>query len=230
MAIAPRLANRSTGLIDLALPTRPGVASFTIRSNVTLTTAWGATTAFITGVRANTWFRSPTLTRKRIGTYPDSMTGLTRVSFDPDDYSSATMNGDATMQYLVVQELDIVGNILSTSPVLIVPPTNFFATGRATLVVQGSATAVAAGTDGLPPSNGSRALLPMFSDEVTFYNTDATQDLFVSFGQGRQELTVPQGGSRTFTEAGAWDLWLRGPPGGAADFEATFSVVNGLQS
>jgi hypothetical protein len=206
------------------------VASYTIRSNVTLTAAWGATTAFITGVPINTWFRSPTLMRKRIGTYPDSMTRLTRVSFDPDDYASATMNGDSVMQYIVVSELDVAGNTLSTSPVLIVPPTNFFATGRATLVVQGTAAATAAGTNGFPPSNGPRALLPMFSDEVTFYNTDDTQDLFVSFGQGRQELTVPQGASRTFTEAGAWNLWLRGPAGGATDFEATFSVVNGLQS
>ena len=229
MAIAPRLVQRSAGLIDIAIPTRPQVASFAIGSNVDLTNAWVGTTPFLASIPRNTWFKSPSLVRAGVGSYPESMRGLTRVSFNPNDYASGTMNGDTATQYLTVQELDATGTVLSTSPVLVVPPANFFATGRATLILQGTTVAVAAGPDGFPPPGAGRMMLPLFADEVTFYEMGANP-MFVALGEGTQELTVPASGSRTFTEAGAWNLYLRGGAGAAANFEATFSVVNGLQS
>ena len=228
MAIAPRLVQRSAGLIDIAIPSRPQVASYTVRSNVTITDAWSTTTAFISGVPKHTWFKSPSLVRGGVGSYPDSMAGLTRVSFNPNDYASATMNGDTAMQYIVVDEVDAAGTTLSSSPVVVIPPSNFFATGRATLVLKGTTLATAAGPDGFPPPGAGRVLLPLFADEVTFYCT--TNDLFVALGEGMQELTVPAGQSRQLTEAGAWNLYMRGDTGSAADFEATISLVNGLQS
>ena len=227
MAIAPRLVQRSAGLIDIAIPTRAGVASFAIGSNITLTTAWAGTTNFLASVPKNTWFKSPSLVRGGVGSYPDSMRGLTRVSFNPNDYASATMNGDTATQYITVQELDAAGGVLSTSPVLVVPPATFFATGRATLTLTGVPVTVAAGAAGFPPTGAGRLLLPMFSDEVTIYNTGGN-DMFVSLGAGRQELTVPSAAQRSFTEAGAWDLWIRSTV--ATTFESTFSIVNGLQS
>jgi len=229
MAIAPRLVQRSAGLIDIAIPTRPQVASFAIGSQVDLTNAWAGTTTFLASVPRHTWFRSPSLVRAGFGSYPDSMRGLTRVSFNPNDYASATMNGDTATQYLTVSELDAAGTVLSTSPVLVVPPANFFATGRATLIVSGTTVGVAAGPDGFPPPGSGRMLLPLFADEVTFYET-GSNPMFVALGEGTQELTVPAGQSRTFTEAGAWNIYLRGDAAATATFEASFSVVNGLQS
>lgn len=227
MAIAPRLVQRTAGLIDIAIPTRAGVASFAIGSEVTATAAWAGTTNFIASVPKNTWFRSPTLVRDGQGSYPDSMRGLTRVAFNPNDYASATMNGDSATQYITVQELDGRGNALSTSPVLVVPPATFFATGRATLTLTGIPVVTPAGPDGFPPPTAGRLLLPMFSDECTIYNTGGN-DMFVSLGDGRQELTVPASGQRSFTESGAWNLWVRSAV--ATTFESTFSIVNGLQS
>jgi len=228
MAIAPRLVQRSANLIDIAIPRRPGVASYSLGSQVTLTDAWAGTTEFATVV-AGRWMRSPSLVRGGVGWYPDSMQGLTRFSFDPTDYASATMNGDTAMQYLTVTELDAAGNDLSTSPVLVVPPSNFFATGRATLVLKGTTLAVADGPDGFPPPGSGRVLLPLFADEVTFYET-GSNPMFVALGEGTPEFTVPTGESRQLTEAGAWNLFIRGGTGAAADFEATISMVNGLQS
>ena len=228
MAIAPRLVQRSAELIDIAIPRRPGVASYAVGSQVTLTDAWAGTTTFA-NVQAGTWLRSPSLVRGGVGSYPDSMRGLTRFSFNPNDYASATMNGDTAMQYLTVSELDAAGTTLSTSPVFVVPPANCFATGRATLVLRGTTLAVAAGPDGFPPPGAGRVLLPLFADEVTFYET-GTNDKFEALGDGHPEITVPTGESRQLTEAGAWNLFIRGNAAAAATFEATISMVNGLQS
>lgn len=228
MAIAPRLVQRSAELIDIAIPTRPGVASFTLGSEVTLTDAWAGTTNFASIV-AGRWTKSPSLVRGGVGSYPDSMRGLTRFSFNPNDYASVTMNGDTAMQYLTVEEFDAAGNSLSLSPVLVVPPSVFFATGRATLILKGTTPAVAAGPDGFPPPGAGRLLLPLFADEVTFYETGANP-MFVALGEGTPEFTVPTGESRQLTEAGAWNLFMRGDAAAAATFEATISLVNGLQS
>jgi hypothetical protein len=228
MAIAPRLVQRSAGLIDIAIPTRPGVASFNVGSNVTLTDAWTSTTTFAS-IMAGRWVKSRSLVKGGVGSYPDSMRGLTRFSFNPNDYASATMNGDTAMQYLTVEELDAAGNSLSTSPIFVVPPSVFFATGRATLILKGTTPATAAGPDGFPPPGAGRVLLPLFADEVTFYETGAN-DMFVALGEGTPEFTVPTGESRQLTEAGAWNLFIRGDAAAPATFEATISLVNGLQS
>ena len=172
---------------------------------------------------------SPTLVRRRVGSYPDSMTGLTRITFDPSDYVSATMFGDPVTQFIDLQELDAAGTVIGTSPVFIVPPASFFATGRTVLTVRGTAPGVAGHAGGFPPPGTGRFVLPKFSDEVTVYNTHAADPLYVAFGEGRQESTITvAAASRTFTEAGAWNMFIRGDGGDAPTFEITFAIVNGL--
>ena len=229
MTVAPRLVQRSKGLIDIAIPARAGVKGYAISSQTTLTAAWGGTTRFIDYVPAGSWFRSPTLLRDGLGRVAESIKGQTRVVFDPNDYASATMLGDTMTQYIIVEELDVAGAVLSASPVLVIPPANFFATGRSAMVVKGTANAVAGVSTGFPPPGASRLLLPKFSDEFTIHNV-GSDPVFFALGEGEQEITIPASGSRSFIEAGAWDLWFRGNAGDTPVFEAMFAIVNGLQA
>lgn len=229
MAVAPRLVQRSKSLIDIAIPARAGVKGYAISSQITATGAWGGTTRFIDFVPTGSWFRSPTLRRNGLGRVAESIKGQTRVVFDPNDYASASMLGDTMTQYIVVEELDVAGATLSVSPVLVVPPANFFATGRAAMVVKGTANAVAGIATGFPPPGASRLLLPKFSDEFTIYNVGA-DPVYLALGEGAQEITIPVSDSRSFIEAGAWDIWIRGDLGDTPVFEAVFAIVNGLQA
>jgi hypothetical protein len=229
MTVAPRLVQRSKGLIDIAIPARAGVKGYAISSEITLTAAWGGATRFISYVPAGSWFRSPTLRRDGLGRVAESTQGQTRVVFDPNDYASATMLGDTMTQYIIVEELDVAGAVLSASPVLVVPPANFFATGRAAMIVKGTANAVAGVATGFPPPGASRLLLPKFSDEFTIHNV-GTDPVYLALGAGGQEITIPASGSRSFIEAGAWDIWIRGDAGDTPVFEAVFAIVNGLQA
>jgi hypothetical protein len=105
----------------------------------------------------------------------------------------------------------------------------FFATGRRNLVINGTAPDVAAGLNNLPPAGVMIFKLPRFADEFTIYNDGDGVDIFLSFGEGLQEVEIVGGASMSFTEAGVNLLYIRGDSGTAA-FRAVFSIVNGLQS
>lgn len=239
MAIAPRLVGRHEGIVDLAISNRPSASSYRVSSATSLNNAYSLTATGLMLVPKGDVWRSPRLVRNGRNRCEESNSGLTRIMYDPSDYSAAggSPPGDGVTQYLITEELYPDGSSTwlggvagaTTAPgILVVPPPDFFATGRASLVLTGTAPAAAALASGFPPPTAMKIALPRYADAVQIQI--ATDDAFVSFGPGRQEITITAGTTWEFAEPGASEIYIRCAGGDAATFQMVCTLVNGLES
>jgi len=225
MTTTPRLIDRHPNFVDLAIRTRAGVAAYNLGGADTLDVAYAGTTAMFT-VPAGGTFRSYNLRKKRLGILGESNRGLTRMKYDPEEYwvGGGTLPHDIMVSYLRVAEVNTAGVVLPEGPILVVPPDGFFVTGRPSLVLRGTAPALAGTVTGLPPALAMHVVLPQFSDHITFRNEGAA-DMRVSFDASQPELSIPAGSEQLF-DGTFTDLYLRGD-GGAPEFSLYLAIVNG---
>lgn len=230
MSVAPRLVRRSPGMVDLVIQNRPGVSRYDIAGAVTLNQAYAATTPMFS-VAQGRFFSSKRITRAKLSNLAEPNKGLTRSLYDPGDFASATLPGDPDICFIRVTEVDLGGNALPEGPITVIPPPDFFETGRRNLVLVGSAPDLSSRGNNLPPLEGMRVFFPRFADELTVYNEEAVggDDLYFSLGLGLPEMRVPADSSRTFSEAGANEIILRGN-GGVVAFSISAAIVNGIQA
>ena len=229
MPVVPRLVRRATGIMDLAIRNRPGVIGYRLSAAKDLDTAFSVPTNFLT-VRSGDVFSSPTVQRNRAYRNDGSNRDLTRLWLDIDDYANATIPGDTDTLYLRVAEQTAAG-FLPNGPILVIPPPDFFETGRRTLVIVGTAPDLASRGNNLPPENALRVYLPKFAEELRVYNENAAggDDLYFSLGIGLVEMRVPAETNRSYAESGANEILLRGS-GGAVPFTIAAGIVNGIQA
>lgn len=229
MSTAANLVDRYPGLVDLYIVGRSGIRSFSIGAAVSLDAAYAGTTAMFS-VPNGGYFRSKTLRRNRINLVEQSQRGLTRFSYAPVDYASALIPGDPDISFLRVTEVDSSGASLAEGPILVIPPSEFFTSGRNALVLNGTAPNVAGRANNLPPTDAMIIYFSHFADEITIFNDEAGggDSLFFSFGEGLQELEIEASDSFSFTEAGCASLYLRGG-GGTVSFHLVAAIVNGIQ-
>lgn len=230
MSVAPRLVRRSPGMVDLAIQNRPGVSRYDIAGAVTLNQAYAGTTAMFS-VPQGQFYSSKRIIKAQLFKLAEPNKGLTRALYDPGDFASATLPGDPDIGFIRVTEVDLGGNSLPEGPIFVVPPPDFFETGRRNLVLVGSAPDLSSRGNNLPPLNGMRVFFPRFADELTVYNEEAIggDDLYFSLGVGLSEMRVPANSSRTFSEAGANEIIIRGN-GGVVSFSLSAAIVNGIQA
>lgn len=219
------LIERHPGVVDLSVRNNPVHQSYIFGSAATLDLAFAGSNPMFT-VRRGRTFKSPTLQRNRVNFVGEKNWGLTRASYDPKDYASATIPGDSDISFVRIAPVDNAGVTLPEGPILVVPPPGFFTAGRASLTLNGTAPSVAALPTLLPPPGTMLIDLPKFAKNITIHN-DGGAPLAVSFGLGRPEFVIPNGDLKSFHETGASLLSLRGD-GGTAAFRATFALVNGL--
>ena len=224
--VAPRLVERHPGIVDLAIRNRDGIFGYRVKGAVDLNTAYSGGSSMITVSRSQT-FISRTLRQKKIGVVPESNRGLTRITYDPADFASATIPGDSDIAFLTVEEEVGGGTFLAEGPVLVVPPPGFFSAGRRNLILNGSAPDVAALANNLPPQTAMRIVFPRYVDTLVIY-ADGTNAIRVSFGQGLQEISIPAGQSMSFGEVGTDEIYLCGQ-GGASAFRLISTMVNGIE-
>jgi len=176
-------------------------------------------------------YRSPTLKRNRKNLVEEVNRGLTRVSYDPDDFAGANFHGEGALGFVKIEELDSAGVEIKESPWLIVPPPDFFSSGRRSLILNGLAPVIAtpAGYSGLPPVGALVLKMPKYADAVTITNTDGANPLFVSLGAGHQEYEIDAGNTFTLTEGGVSVLFIRST-GADVPFKSTFAIVNGIEA
>lgn len=220
-----QLIERHPGVVDLAVSNNPVYSSYTIGAASTLDLAFAGTTPLVT-VRRGRTYRSPTLQRNRINMVGESNRGLTRVSYDPKDFASATVPGDSDISFVRIAPVDNAGVTLPEGPILVIPPPGFWVAGRQNLTLNGTAPNVAGQANLLPPAGTMLVDLPKFATNITIYN-EGGSPLAVSFGIGRQEFLIPAASTQTFPQTGASLVSLRGD-GGATAFRATFALTNGL--
>lgn len=229
MPVVPRMVRRSTKLIDLAIRNRPSVIAYRLSASKSLNAAFAGATPFLT-VKSGDVFSSPTVRRNKLFQTEGSNLGLTRVWLDIDDYADANIPGDSDVLFLRVAEVTS-GGALGDGPILVIPPPDFFETGRRNLVLVGNAPQLPSRGNNLPPSDGMRVFFPKFADELQVYNENNAggNSLYFSLGLGLNELKVTAADWRGFSEAGANEIILRGDSG-SVPFSLTAAIVNGIQA
>ena len=219
------LVERHPGVVDLSVKNRAGVASYVFAAALTLDAAYAGGSAVQTLPRGAT-FRSHTLARNGKNRVEERNAGLTRFAYDPADYASATVPGDANICFMTVAEVDMGGNNLGPGPILAIPPAGFFAAGRrAVLPLVGTAPNVAGLASNLPSPAALAIDLPRATDEVKLYN-DGAGSIFIAFRLGTPEIEVETGTFMAFPQTGATTLYLRGD-GATAAFRLIVVLVNG---
>jgi hypothetical protein len=224
MEPSPFLVERHKQIVDLAVPTNTTAQSYVFGAAVTLNAAYAGVTSLFE-VPAKASYVSYSIRKSGENRVQESNRGLTRAMWNPDEFSSGTVPGDSLITFVRVAPRDWAGVLGSYSAILVVPPPDFFSSGRKNLVLNGTAPNVAAGVNNIPPQNAMRISLPHFADEVVLYNTGGST-LYVSFGEGLQEAPVAAGTHVQFKEAGVNEMFLRGNTA----FTALCSVVNGIQA
>jgi hypothetical protein len=146
--------------------------------------------------------------------------------YDPEDYAGGVLPHDDRVSFIRVEEQNTAGVFLPAGPILIVPGSGFFTTGRPSLNVRGTAPNVAASADGTPPPTALHFVLPRFADHVTIRNEHATADLFISFDPSMPEISIPAGAPTGLFDGTYTDILVRGS-GAAVAFSMYFSICNG---
>jgi hypothetical protein len=221
----PRLSSRSAGLVDLLFFNSPDIQSWTVGSSLTLNSAFAGVTDLFTVQRGQT-YRSPSIVRKGWGTTQTSNRGLTRATYDPEDFWAvgSTSHDDQT-SYVRCRALGADGVLRPAGPILIVPPRVFFTNTRPKLTVAGTAPNVAGGSDTFPPAGSMHFVLPKFSDSMVITNADAGVDIYMAFGAGESEIMIPRGRTVHLADAAVSEVFIRGQ-GGTATFSIYFAIVN----
>jgi len=229
MSVVPRLVKRAAGIMDLAIRNRPGVIGYRLSAAKDLDTAFSVPTNFLT-VRSGDVFSSPTVQRNRAYRNDGTNRDLTRLWLDINDYANATIPGDTDTLYLRVAEQTATG-FLPNGPILVIPPPDFFETGRRTLVLVGTAPDLPSRGNNLPPEDALRVYLPKFAEELRVYNENAVggDDLYFSLGIGLVEMRVPAETNRSYAQSGANEILLRGS-GDPVPFTISAGIVNGIQA
>jgi len=188
----PFIVDRYPGIIEMAVTSRPSVASYRFGASNTLNAAFAGVTTLFDVLKGRS-FRSPTLVASALNRCADSRKGQTRASVDLADYASATVPGDAAVSFFRVSEINYAGTVLNAGPILVVPPPYFNTSPYRSLPLTGTAPNVAGTATGLPPLGAMAISFPVHGDDLTFYNDDSVNQgsLFVSLGAGQQEIEIP---------------------------------------
>lgn len=224
----PRMIARHRRHVELVLPNKPSVRSYSIGAANTLDAAFAGVTAMFSVPKGGD-FRSMTLRRRGLGYTGANYKNLTRMVYDPEDFfptSPTTLPHDAHQGYVRVTETNLAGTVLPASPILVIPPPGIFSSPRPSLTLAGTAPELTASATLLPPPGVMRVILPRFSDNISIRNRDATNSLFVSFGEGSPEIEVDANTTESFWDNVMSEIFLRGDSG-AVPFNILAAIVNG---
>ena len=224
--MTPRCTLRYANMVELVFQNQQDVQSWVVQAANSLDAAFaGATTMFTLG--RGTTYRSNTIRRKKWGLTQYENRGLSRVTYDPEDFwaPAGTLPHDADTSYLRVQEVDAAGVTRPAGAILIIPAGGFYSGTKPKLTISGTAPNVAASATGVPPAGSMHFVLPRAADYSAIYNTSAVS-IFLSFAPGEAELEVPANSDRAFYNATVSEIFVRGD-GATAGFSMYLAVNNG---
>ena len=227
-----RLVLRKANLVDIAIPNRSGVASYQIHVANTLNGAFDlvpGTTGLVNIFNVNSLqeFRSPSLKNNKRERQQGSNRGITRVLFDPMDYydPTTTTPTDDQQMYLRVAEVDAGANVIGYSPILVIPPPEFFYFPRGTITLVGNVPNLGKSAGDWSDVTDMSIIVPKYANYVNISRTSGNLLFAPSEGMpfiqinstNRDDLTVFGSSNKQFIFSGG---------GGAAGFQVFLSVLH----
>lgn len=224
MASFPRILQRTKNFVDMSFRNSPDIRAYRVAGAITLDAAFAGTSAMFT-VKKGRHYRSPSIVSRRLARVQESMRGLTRATFDPQDFVSATLPPDSDMLFLTVQEETPSGGTRPPGSILIVPAAPFFTSHRPSLTVSGTAPDVSGATNLQPPSGSMHFALPRYADSANITNS-GSNDIYVAFSDAQPEIVIPAGENRLLADGVINEVFIRGD-GGTSDFSMYFALAIG---
>lgn len=230
----PSIQYRSPNLVVMTFPIRPGVSTLKFSGAANINDAYGAIsgvggsgTIEMFQVQSGTTFVSPSLRARRLPSIEDTNRGLTRICFDPNDYSTPVNpagyipNDDQTLYLRLSLYNDATGVWQDEGPIMAVTPYDFFTTKGPVFTATAKAPNLGIGVfppnipDVLLPTT-MNFLLPAYMSTVSVSNLDdptTGKPLFFSFHPGMPPTVLYPGQDVTLTGGGAPEMFFASPNG-----------------
>lgn len=229
MKRAPILDRRVSNLVTLRVPVDPNVTRLRVSGHKTLN---GAAASGVNMFEApqGEHFRSPEVARKgldRLGS-PSTLRHATVLSFDPDEYQplSANLPFDKDVLHLVVEGFSpALGSWLSPSPVLIIPPAEFFGLAQHSIPVSGQAPGITAVAGAIPPANALKFALPKASSHAEVVPLTSGETLMVSFHRGMPMAAAPFTAGTVDFAGNHSECYVASGSGTVVDFSINFAMA-----
>jgi len=225
-----RLVGRQDNMVDIMIPDRTGVSAYKIWVSPTLEGAYDlnpATTGLVEILELSPQqvYVSPSLKRQGREKQMGSNRGITRVVFNINDFSVNDPNvpNDDQQFYLRVQEVDMSGTGTSFSPILIVPPPEFYYFQQGTLTLVATIPDTGLNQGDLPNNSAISFIVPKFASYVHMLQTGGTGQLLYSPIESMPLINIPSGGLNLFSCANK--QFIFSTDGGSATFQLFVSVV-----
>jgi len=229
----PSIQYRSQNQINMVFPVLPGVPKIRISGAARLNDAYGNVAGVGGGgvipmfeVLSGATFKSPSIMARKLPAFEDTNRGLTRMIFDPDDYTTPARPAgtsyiptDDQSIYLRIETWNPVTSTWNPpGPIMIVPPYDFFTTKEPVFTVTGKAPDMALGAwpAGLPDfmqPTTMNFLLPAYSTTISVGNLDSGKVLFTSFHPGMPPTVIMPKTDMGLTGAGVPELFVVSPDG-----------------
>ncbi len=240
----PSIQYRSPNMINMTFP-MDAAPKIRVAGAARLVDAYGAVAGVGGGgtlpmfdVLSGMSYLSPSIRSRRMPAVEETSRGLTRMVFDPDDFSTAAavpggpyLPTDDQTLFLRMQIWDVAtATYLPEGPIMIVPPYDFFTTKEPTFTVSGRAPNMALGAwpaaipDSMMPGT-MNFMVPGYSTTVSIANLDPGKVLFVSFHPGMPPTVILPGKDISMTGSGIPELFF-GCPDGNPWFTVRIAVVN----
>jgi len=230
MATTAQLMLRYARQVELVLPHRRDLLSFQVGAADTLNTAYAGTTAMFR-IRSGQTFRSPGIRDRRLGRTQYCNRGLSRATYDPEDYwvAGGTLPHDAVQSYVRVSEVALDGTVRPEGPILVVPPPGTFSTPRPQLSLVGTAPGLVTPPTFLPPPGAVHVVFPQFVDYVNIFNKEPPggSNMYVAFEEGSPGHAIFPASERNPWDAAFKELFIWGD-GADVEFDAYLALVNGV--
>lgn len=222
---------RLRNLIDMSIPQRNGITGYRVNAASTLDDAYGnvngvggSGTSNLFEVSTGSFFKSPKLSRGRVG---PEITKRTRAVFNPDEFYSNTTQApeDTQVMFMRVEQFSTaLGTYEAEGPINIIMPYNSMGVRRPALSLYGTAPSVTCTAGAIAPDDALHFHLHLYAVNFQIKN-HGVASMFVALGSGLPMLEISAGDSLSLFDTNITEVFIAGNGS-----NPTFSIAASLQN